>query len=39
MTKDFGKYPCLHNLKGQELIGLPLKAPLTTYEVVYALPM
>lgn len=39
MTKEFGKYPCLHNVKGQELIGLPLSAPLTKYEVVYALPM
>jgi leucyl-tRNA synthetase len=39
MTKDFGKYPCLANVKGQDLIGLPLKAPLTSYEVVYALPM
>ncbi len=39
MTKEFGKYPCLANVKGQDLIGLPLKAPLTSYEVVYALPM
>ena len=39
MTKEHGKYPCLHTVKGQELIGLPLKAPLTSYDVVYALPM
>ena len=39
MTKEFGKYPCLHPVKGQELIGLPLKAPMTSYETVYALPM
>ena len=39
MTKEFGKYPCLANVKGQDLIGLPLKAPLTKYDVVYALPM
>lgn len=39
VTKDWAKYPCLHNVKGQELIGLRLKAPLTSYEVVYALPM
>ena len=39
MTKDFGKYPCLQTVKGQELVGLPLKAPMTKYEKVYALPM
>jgi leucyl-tRNA synthetase len=39
MTKDFGKYPCLHEVKGQELIGLALKAPLTKYDKVYSLPM
>jgi leucyl-tRNA synthetase len=39
MTKEFGKYPCLADVKGQDLIGLPLKAPLSSYEVVYALPM
>jgi leucyl-tRNA synthetase len=26
-------------VKGKEIIGLALKAPLTKYEVVYALPM
>ena len=39
MTKEFGKYPCLHTVKGQDLIGLPLRAPLSKYDVVYALPM
>lgn len=39
MTKEHGKSPCLHTVKGFELIGLPLKAPLSTYDVVYALPM
>ena len=39
MTKEWAKYPCLHTVKGQELIGLPLKAPMSKYEVVYALPM
>lgn len=39
MTKEERKYPCLHTLKGQELIGLKLKAPLTKFDYVYALPM
>ena len=39
MTKEPFKYPCLHEVTGQELIGLPLKAPLTHLERVYALPM
>ena len=39
MTKEFGKYPILAKVLGQELIGTPLKAPLAKYEVVYALPM
>lgn len=39
LTKEAGKYPCLHTVSGQELVGLPLKAPLTHFERVYALPM
>ena len=39
MTKEFGQYPMLAKVSGQDLIGIPLKAPLTKYEVVYALPM
>ena len=39
MTKVWAQYPNLHPIKGQELIGLRLKTPLTSYEVVYALPM
>jgi leucyl-tRNA synthetase len=39
LTKEFGKYPILVKVSGQELIGLPLKAPLTSYDTVYALPM
>ncbi len=39
LTLEFGKYQKLATVTGQELIGLPLKAPLTSYEVVYALPM
>jgi len=39
MTEEFGKYPCTATVKGQELVGMPLEAPLTSYKVVYALPM
>jgi len=39
LTKEPKKYPCLHKVMGQELLGLKLKAPLTKYEYVYALPM
>ena len=39
VTKEYGKYPCLAEVKGQDLIGKALKAPLATYEKVYALPM
>ena len=38
-TKDFGKFDILVNIKGKDIIGLPLKAPLTSYDVVYTLPM
>ncbi|GAU23734.1 hypothetical protein TSUD_128380 [Trifolium subterraneum] len=30
---------CLLELKGQDLIGLPLKSPLSLNEIIYALPM
>ena len=39
MTPEFGKYECLAKLTGLDLIGKPLKAPLSPYERVYALPM
>jgi len=39
MTEEFGKYTCVATVTGQELIGCPLEAPLTSYKVVYALPM
>ena len=39
MTQEFGKYPCYATVKGRELIGMPLNAPLTVYRVIYALPM
>jgi leucyl-tRNA synthetase len=38
-TKEFGKIECLETFTGDELLGLPLKAPLSTYEKVYTLPL
>lgn len=38
-TKEFGKIDCLETFSGDELLGLPLKAPLTKYEKVYTLPL
>jgi len=39
LTKEEKKYPRLATFKGSEFIGLKLKAPLTSYEHVYALPL
>lgn len=39
LTVEYGKYPSLAKVTGQELIGKALKAPLSVYEKVYALPM
>jgi len=39
LTKEYGKYPSVAKVTGQELIGKELKAPLSHYEKVYALPM
>jgi len=39
VTKEYGKYPSLAEVSGQDLIGKALKAPLATYDKVYALPM
>jgi leucyl-tRNA synthetase len=38
-TKEFGKIECLESFSGDELVGLPLKAPLAKYEKVYTLPL
>ncbi len=38
-TPDFGKVEYLLTLKGNDIMGLPLKAPLTKYDVIYTLPM
>jgi len=39
MTNEFGMIECLETFTGDELLGLPLKAPLATYEKVYTLPL
>ena len=39
MTKVDYEYPSLANVKGQELIGKKVKAPMTSYEYVYVLPL
>lgn len=38
-TKEFGQISCLETFTGDELLGLPLKAPLAKYEKVYTLPL
>ncbi|KAG7358587.1 leucyl-tRNA synthetase [Nitzschia inconspicua] len=38
-TKEFGKIECLETFSGEELLGLPLKAPLAKYDKVYTLPL
>lgn len=38
-TREFGVVEDLLALKGQDIMGLPLKAPLTSYDVIYTLPM
>lgn len=39
LTTAEGKVEVLAELKGQDLLGIPLKAPFTSYEKVYTLPM
>ncbi|CAI8042041.1 Leucine--tRNA ligase, cytoplasmic, partial [Geodia barretti] len=38
-TSEYGKTQVLLRLKGEELMGVALKAPLTSYDVIYTLPM
>ncbi|KFM68479.1 Leucine--tRNA ligase, cytoplasmic, partial [Stegodyphus mimosarum] len=38
-TSETGKVSELIELEGRDLLGLPLKAPLTSYDVIYTLPM
>jgi leucyl-tRNA synthetase len=37
-TKEFGKITCLETFSGEELLGLPLKAPLAKYDMVLLHP-
>lgn len=39
MTKVDFEYPALAQIKGQDLIGKKVKAPMTSYEHVYVLPL
>lgn len=38
-SRKWGEEECLLELKGWDLLGLPLKAPVTSYETVYTLPL
>ncbi len=38
-TPEFGKIDYITSFTGQDIMGLPLKAPLTSYDVIYTLPM
>ncbi|KAE8614631.1 hypothetical protein XENTR_v10008247 [Xenopus tropicalis] len=38
-TKDNGVVPVVKELMGEDLLGAALSAPLTSYKVIYALPM
>ncbi|CAF1142501.1 unnamed protein product, partial [Didymodactylos carnosus] len=38
-TDEYGRYTVLQEYVGSELLGLPLHAPLSSYETVYTLPM
>jgi leucyl-tRNA synthetase len=38
-TKEFGKIDCLEMFTGEELLGLPLKAPNAKFDRVYTLPL
>jgi leucyl-tRNA synthetase len=38
-TEKFGEITCLETFTGNELLGLPVKAPLASYDVVFTLPL
>jgi len=38
-SKEFGVVKCLAELKGWDILGIPVKAPLSKYPVIYTLPM
>jgi leucyl-tRNA synthetase len=39
LSKVTGKINCLMELTGWDILGIPVKAPLSKYPVVYTLPM
>lgn len=39
LSKEEGKVSCLLKLKGWDLLGVAVKAPLSYYPVIYVLPM
>ena len=39
LTPEPGKYKIIATLKGQDIMGIKLKAPMAFYEVIYTLPM
>ncbi|CAG5126753.1 unnamed protein product, partial [Candidula unifasciata] len=39
MTPDNGKFEVLVDLVGQDIMGIPLEAPLTSYKTIFTLPM
>ncbi len=39
LTHEWGKYTKLASYTGQQLLGLPLRAPHAIYPVVYTLPL
>ena len=38
MTEEFGVYESVATLKGSDLAGFPLKATMSNYEMIHALP-
>ena len=38
-SSSFGTIECLENFDGHELLGVPIHAPLSVYDVVYTLPL
>jgi leucyl-tRNA synthetase len=39
LSKELGKINCLAKLTGSDILGIPVKAPLSKYPVIYTLPM
>lgn len=39
LSPEYGKFECLLNIKGTDLLGLQVEAPLSSYGTVYVLPM